>query len=137
MQSVIHRLIADSNLSLAIALVGTLAALISVLIAASVQRDLVCERHRQRFASAIEHAGVVRWAANHDAHEWGQPLGNYQNSYALLPRSRLKLTSARELYEHSDPTTDDPEKFGPEAARVEKLAAEAVDELREQLSKLP
>ena len=48
-------------------------------------------------------------------------MGNYQNSYALLPRSRLKLTSARELYEHSDPTTDDPEKFGPEEEYLNQL----------------
>jgi hypothetical protein len=134
---VIHPLIADSNLSLVIAAAGSFAALISVVIAALVQRDLVRERHRQRFGSAIEYADVVRWAAHNYAHEWGQPLGNYRLSYAILPRSRFKLTSARQLSQYHDPTTDDPDRFVPEAEAVEKLAAEAVVELRKELAKLP
>jgi hypothetical protein len=126
----------DSNLSLAIGAAGSFAALLSVVIASAVQRDVVRQRRRQHLESAIQQALLVRWAAQNPAHFWGEPLENYKLAFQRLPRSRSGVISAKQLFEHPEPSKDR-DRWDSEAAFVDELAGQTVQELRNELAKLP
>ena len=124
----------DTTLSLTIAAAGSLAALVSVLIAWYVQHDVVRQRRRQELETAIQQALQVQWAANGSAHFWGEPLENYKLAYERV--ARYDLMSAKTLSEHAEPS-EDRSKWVAEATEVEDLALKAARELRKELAKRP
>ncbi len=124
----------ESSLSLGVAAAGSAAALLSVVIAWFVQRDVFRQRRRQDLESAIQQAVFVQWAAHHEAHYWGEPLANFQATYDRVRHYRLK--GAEALADHAPPSEEE-SKWLPEAQDVERLAVEAIRELRQKLATLP
>jgi hypothetical protein len=130
---VVHGLTAvDSNLSLAVAAAGSFAALLSVVIAWLVQRDVKRQRQRDDLDTAVKQAILVQSGANHSSHYWGEPLKNYQLAFQRV-RQWIKLNYAEQLFVHRPPCND-PSRTAAEAAEVEDLAAKAIEELRRVLA---
>jgi hypothetical protein len=130
----VHSLTAeDSNLTLAIAAAGSLAALASVVVAWLVQRDVQRQRQRDDLDTAIKEVMLVRWAAHDPAHRWGEPLGNYQTVFQRVRRFNPNLNKAETLFQHSEPSSE-PCRWDDEAAEVEGLAIEAALQLRQALA---